>query len=427
MRPLSLRRLFLLPAALVLCCLPVTAANLPDLTISAYVINPFLVTQTFASNSCEVVEGCATPGTRRLLKFDTQTQNIGPGDLYLGSPVNNPLFRFNPCHGHYHFEQFAIYRLLNSAGALVTTAYKAGFCLGDGAQILPNANPNPIYENCNVQGIQSGWADIYGGAQTPCQWIDITAVHPGLYTLEMEIDPAHLLSETDESNNITRLAVAIDAPCAVAPANDAFSAAQLITGSTAFILGGNGCATNDPGEPHHAGNIGGHSVWYRWTAPANGPTVITTQGSTFDTLLAVYHGSALNSLALDAQDDDSGGNRTSRVTFNAVAGVEYHVVVDGRSGTAIGTIGGATGGFLLTLNPNLLTPPHFDAITGGSGSGVQLTLTGIAGFHYEIHSATALGAWTPLQQVTNLTGTFQFTDLTATNFTQRFYRAVLLP
>jgi hypothetical protein len=428
MRNSNWRGFVLLAAAVVLCGRPAAAANLPDLTISKYDINPFLARQTFTSNSCEVVEGCATPGTRRFIKFDTQTRNIGPGNLFLGSPINNPLFRFNPCHGHYHFEQFAIYRLLNSAGSLVATAYKAGFCLNDGTRVIPTPNnANSIYNDCNIQGIQSGWADTYGGAQTPCQWIDITALPPGLYTLEMEIDPAHLLAETDESNNITRLPVAIDALCAAAPTNDNYSAAQVITGTTAFILASNGCATKEPGEPPHLGNVGGHSVWYRWTAPASLPTVFTTQGSTFDTVLAVYHGNAVNSLVLDAQDDDSGSNKTSRVTFNAVAGVEYHIAVDGWNGSAIGTIGGATGGLLLTLNPALLTPPQFDAITRLPDIGTQLTLTGVTGLHYEIHSASTLDAWTSLQQVTNSTGTIQFTDLTATNGTQRFYRAVLVP
>jgi hypothetical protein len=422
-----LRQLPLLSMALVLCGPPASAANLPDLTISADHINPFLATQTFVPSACEVVEGCVTPGTRRLLKFDTWTQNMGPGDLYLGSPLNNPLFHFHACHQHYHFEQFAIYRLLNSAGSLVTTANKAGFCLADGTPILTNANPNRIYDDCNIQGIQAGWADIYGGTETPCQWIDITGVPSGLYTLEMEIDPAHLLPEADESNNITRLTVAIDDPCVATPANDNFSAAQLIAGPTALILAGNGCATKEPNEPPHAGNVGGHSVWYRWTAATNGPTVITTQGSTFNTLLAVYHGNSLNALVLDAEDNDSGSNKTSLVTFNATAGVEYHIAVDGLRGPAIGTIGGATGGLLLTLNPQFLTPPHFDAITRGPGSGVQLTLTGVVGEHYEMHYATTLGAWTLLQPITNVTGTVQFTDLTATNATQRFYRAVLVP
>jgi hypothetical protein len=40
-------------------------------------------------------------------------------------------------------------------------------------------------------------------------------------------------------------------------------------------------------EPDHDGNPGGKSVWWTWVAPANGLVTVSTQGSTFDTVLAV--------------------------------------------------------------------------------------------------------------------------------------------
>ncbi len=392
------------------------AAELPDLTIGADRIRPFLGFQNFSAGSCEVLEGCAIAGNRRYLRFDTETRNIGPGDLYLGSPIGNPLFHFQPCHGHFHFQGFAEYRLRNTAGVLAATSYKAGFCLTDGIRVLPEASAAPQYD-CNNQGIQSGWADIYGAATT-CQWIDITGLPAGLYTLEMEIDPDRLLAETDESNNITRMTVALDGPpCAGPPANNNFTNAQLISAAADLILSGNLCATKELNEPNHDGNAGGHSLWYRWMAPSNGPVVITTAGSTFDTLLAVYHGSVLNALTLDDSDDDSGGNRSSRVTFTATAGTEYRIAVDGYNGD--------TGGVLLTINPDRLTAPHFTAISPATGH--PITLAGTIGHRYEIHATADLGAWSVLGRLTNLTGTVQFTDPAATNATQRFYRAVLVP
>ena len=47
-------------------------------------------------------------------------------------------------------------------------------------------------------------------------------------------------------------------------------------------------ASKEPGEPNHAGNAGGHSVWWSWMAPAIGIVSINTTGSSFETLLAVY-------------------------------------------------------------------------------------------------------------------------------------------
>ena len=53
-----------------------------------------------------------------------------------------------------------------------------------------------------------------------------------------------------------------------AATNDAFSDAQILIGSSGTTNGDNIGATKQSGEPDHAGNSGGSSVWFRWTAPA---------------------------------------------------------------------------------------------------------------------------------------------------------------
>jgi len=63
-----------------------------------------------------------------------------------------------------------------------------------------------------------------------------------------------------------------------------------------------------------------------------------TAGSSFDTVLAVYTGSAVNSLTAVASDDDFGGEVASQVQFNAVAGTVYHVAIDGASAASVGHI-----------------------------------------------------------------------------------------
>jgi len=97
-------------------------------------------------------------------------------------------------------------------------------------------------------------------------------------------------------------------------------------------------ATREVQEPSHASKSGGRSVWAKWIAPANGTMQITTQGSSFDTLLAVY--SPLTTPASVAQlelvdaDDDGSDAFTSFVEFNAVKGRTYYVAIDGRLGAA---------------------------------------------------------------------------------------------
>ncbi|MEO5960010.1 MAG: pre-peptidase C-terminal domain-containing protein, partial [Opitutaceae bacterium] len=115
-------------------------------------------------------------------------------------------------------------------------------------------------------------------------------------------------------------------------ANDNFASAIPIAGTNATVTGTNAGASKEPGEPDHAGKTGGRSVWWTWTAPASGSITIKTEGSDFDTLLAVYTGGAVNNLTSVASDDDSGAGTTSLVTFNAVVGTAYFIAVDGFNG-----------------------------------------------------------------------------------------------
>src|SRR5262249_49451318 len=140
-------------------------------------------------------------------------------------------------------------------------------------------------------------------------------------------------------------------------------------------------ATKEPGEPNHAGNPGGHSIWYVWIAPTNGPVVFDTLGSRFNTLLAVYTGTA-GSLTNIAANDDALTNGLSRITFNAVAGVTYHIVVDGRDGDS--------GISVLNWRPALqLVNP--DSV----GGAFQFTLLGLAGDRCAVETSTNLVVWTP--------------------------------
>lgn len=118
------------------------------------------------------------------------------------------------------------------------------------------------------------------------------------------------------------------------PGHDSWAAAWELPGSFGSVEGWTVGATRESGEPRHAGNAGGHSVWHRWVAPSNGVVTWATSGSRFDTLLGVYTGSRVGSLALVAQSADGPAAPLSTVAFPAVAGVPYWVAVDGADGLA---------------------------------------------------------------------------------------------
>jgi hypothetical protein len=114
------------------------------------------------------------------------------------------------------------------------------------------------------------------------------------------------------------------------PGGDAFADAIEILESC--FSGSNIGASSEPGEPRHAGKVGGRSIWYKWFAPDNGIVTFETTGSSFDTLLAVYTGTTLSTLVPIAADEDDGGFLNSRVRFNAFSNIEYWIVVDGYAG-----------------------------------------------------------------------------------------------
>ncbi len=139
------------------------------------------------------------------------------------------------------------------------------------------------------------------------------------------------------------------------PPNDHFTNATVLAGTTVSTNGSNAGATKETGEPLHVGYTGGKSVWWRWTASASGMVQVDTIGSDFDTLLAVYTGSAVNALTWVASDDQSGGNNTSLLIFNASAGMTYQIAVDGWNG--------ATGSVALHISPSVAVPPSNDYFT----------------------------------------------------------------
>src|ERR1051326_8342506 len=121
------------------------------------------------------------------------------------------------------------------------------------------------------------------------------------------------------------------ARCQSPPPNDNFANRIVLTGANPLTAtGSNAAATKEPGEPNHAGSMGGRSVWWSWSTPSNGTATITTAGSTFDTLLGVYTGSSVSTLTTIASNDqDPNGGYTSAVSFNAGSNIAYQIAVDG--------------------------------------------------------------------------------------------------
>ncbi len=124
------------------------------------------------------------------------------------------------------------------------------------------------------------------------------------------------------------------APNGYVQPNDLFASRSTLTGATNSVLGLSLDASTEQGEPNHAGvPFGGRSLWWTWTAPATGRVVIDTEGSDFDTILAVYTGNSLATLNAVASDDSSSASHPSKVSFSAVAGTTYQIAVGANYGS----------------------------------------------------------------------------------------------
>src|SRR4051794_4905833 len=78
-----------------------------------------------------------------------------------------------------------------------------------------------------------------------------------------------------------------------APVNDDLANAIPLSGFVASAPATTVGAPVKSGGPDHASPTPPvHSVWWTWTAPATGDVTMDTIGSDFDTIIAIYTGSA---------------------------------------------------------------------------------------------------------------------------------------
>ena len=204
-------------------------------------------------------------------------------------------------------------------------------------------------------GVSSGGGD---GSQSS-HWKDDSLTGKFIGIMDPSIGPGRHEDVNDNDfaaiellgwNLINTVSPPAPPPLPPTPPNDNLANAQVISGCSGSVNGTNVGATAESGEPQHFpsspanGGLGGgkRSVWYQWQAPSAGQVTITTAGSRFDTVLAVYTGSTFASLTLVAQSDDIATDTTSSVTFTATAGGTYRIAVDGYDNQSGGDFGPLT-------------------------------------------------------------------------------------
>jgi hypothetical protein len=194
------------------------------------------------------------------------------------------------------------------------------------------------------------------------------------------------------------------------PPNDFFTNRTTITGNSASIIAKNTFATIEPGEPRHAGDDGGHSLWWQWTAPGDGVLQIDTSGSDFRTALAVYTGSSISNLVPVASNDANDNiDSVSRVKFAVRANTSFDIALDG---IAIFDFGTAHLNFLFTPD---VTPPKVTISSPASNAKLTngtVTVTGtasdnvvVARVEYRLENASGTNDYQPADGTNKWTAT----------------------
>jgi hypothetical protein len=209
------------------CTISRTGCIGPDLIVYAGGLNidSCLDSPTTVS-ACEVSLGCALPSSmlggmpRKLWHFTLVSENIGNATLYFGSPSTAPLWTPS-CFGWEEFAQYADYWLCPasepscaSAGSVrVATGNKGSFCFIENFGAAPDWTGAPAscgMYTCGNMGQQPGCADDYY-VGLDCQFLDVSLVAPGSYTICAWIDPTNQIPELRDDNNIACTAITIPA------------------------------------------------------------------------------------------------------------------------------------------------------------------------------------------------------------------------
>jgi hypothetical protein len=194
------------------------------------------------------------------------------------------------------------------------------------------------------------------------------------------------------------------------PANDDFARRVRVDGNAARLSGANWRSSRESHEPHHAGRFGGRSVWYSWRAPADGrATLRPAVGDLRFVLAGVYTGEAVDTLQPVAAGELA--EPTSTLSFDAQAGRDYAIAVDGANGF--------TTEFKLDLALAVAVAPPRLTPALGNGETLQLATTPLPPGNWVLESSADLQDWSEVQPVAG--GTVPSVALTAGTGV-RFYR-----
>jgi hypothetical protein len=161
--------------------------------------------------SALVVEGFRAPGEDRMDAFQYFSDE---GGIVGRAPVGSFDFDERDGHRHWHFLQFARYRLLDASQTQVVRSRKQSFCLAptDAIDLTVDRavwRPDGLgFSRCGGETslwirevMPTGWGDTYFQG-VPGQNLNITGVPNGTYWIEVRANPLGALYDAEPGNDV---------------------------------------------------------------------------------------------------------------------------------------------------------------------------------------------------------------------------------
>ena len=196
------------------------------------------------------------------------------------------------------------------------------------------------------------------------------------------------------------------------------AAGAIVHGYTGTHTFNTADGATEPSDAPVCDVIGGASYWVSFVPEQDGVLYLNTDGSDYNTVLAVFVRRANGNLRLMVCDNNGGSDPgTSALSVPVEAGRTNFVMIDG--------VKGETGN--LHLNYSLVVPSSLTFLGMTAESYARLRVTGRPELNLVLQVSDDMTNWTPLATNSSLTGTLDYTDTTTPPRSQRLYRALMLP
>jgi hypothetical protein len=187
----------------------------PDLTLAFPAdFSPRFEYALFDESDCLLQKCVGGQGPRRLLRFPLDVVNRGAGPIILALS-DAPGVRRVACDGSLFLDDFLRYEIIDAELARRASG------VGD---VAFSCQPGAMAESsspfdCDVIGLEAHSYRSYS-SDADCQWVDVTTLPPGQYTLRVSVNADWRLTEQDFGNNVLERTVVIPEADPLAPCQE---------------------------------------------------------------------------------------------------------------------------------------------------------------------------------------------------------------